>query len=241
MKIISSPTYMHACRQAANIISAQVILKPDSVLGLATGSTPLGVYRQLIRWHQKGDLDFSACYTVNLDEYVGLSAQDAQSYAAYMQRNFFSHVNIDPTRTHIPNGCNPNAQEECAAYDCSIRQMGGVDLQLLGLGHNGHIGFNEPDVFFPKGTHCVQLTEATLHANRRFFPDGKEMPRFAYTMGICDILQATRVVLLVSGAEKAQIVRTAFFGPITPAVPASILQLHKNFTLIGDEAALSAL
>ncbi len=239
MEIIKARDYEHMSRQAANILSAQVILHPDSVLGLATGSSPIGTYRQLIKWYEKGDLDFRRVRTVNLDEYVGLPAEHPQSYAHFMRENFFEHINIDPKNTNIPNGMNMDEEEECARYNGVIRGLGGVDLQLLGLGPNGHIGFNEPGESFTKGTHKVTLTEATIQANKRFFADEKDVPRCAYTMGILDIMQAERVVMVVSGEAKAEIVRAAFFGPVTPRVPASILQLHKNFTLVADEAALS--
>lgn len=226
-------------RQAANIISAQVILKPDSVLGLATGSSPIGVYKQLIEWYRKGDIDFSAVRTVNLDEYVGLGIDDEQSYIRFMRENFFDHINIDMKNVSIPCGKNTDAAAECARYDAVIRELGGIDLQLLGLGPNGHIGFNEPDEFFAKGTHLTKLAEATIQANKRFFESEDEVPRAAYTMGICDIMQAKRTVMVVSGKVKAEIVKKAFFGPVTPRVPASILQLHKDFTLVADEDALS--
>lgn len=241
MKIIPAKDYRHMSRQAANIISAQVILKGESVLGLATGSSPIGTYQQLIRWYEKGDLDFSHVRTVNLDEYVGLDGRSEQSYAYFMRHNFFDHINIDPHNTFIPCGMNPDAEAECARYDRVLRQLGTIDLQLLGLGPNGHIGFNEPDDHFTKGTHRVALSESTLAANRRFFAPGETPPRYAYTMGICDIMHAERVVMVVSGESKAAIVKAAFFGPVTPRVPASILQLHKDFTLVADETALSAL
>lgn len=241
MKIISAKDYDHMSRQAANIISAQVILKPDSVLGLATGSSPIGTYKQLIEWYEKGDIDFSQVKSVNLDEYVGLDLSSDQSYVYFMRHNFFDHINIDLNNTNVPCGVNMDAEAECARYDALIRSYGGIDLQLLGLGPNGHIGFNEPDDYFPKGTHKVQLTDATIQANKRFFEKEEDVPRYAYTMGICDIMQAKRVVMVVSGESKAGIVKEAFFGPITPKVPASILQLHKDFTLVADEAALSAI
>lgn len=239
MKIIRTKDYAHMSRQAANIISAQVILKPDSILGLATGSSPIGIYHQLIKWYEKGDIDFSRVSTVNLDEYVGLSPDHDQSYAYFMRTNFFDHINADPARLHIPSGIAADGEAECARYDALIRSFGGIDLQLLGLGPNGHIGFNEPSDVFEKGTHKVALTEATIQANKRFFADEKDVPRYAYTMGICDILQAKRVVMIVSGESKAQILKDAFFGPVTPRIPASILQLHTDFTLVADEAALS--
>ena len=239
MEIIRARDYDHMSRQAANILSAQVILHPDSVLGLATGSSPIGTYKQLIKWYEKGDLDFRRVHTVNLDEYVGLAADHEQSYAHFMRMNFFDHINVDLKKTNIPNGLNMDEEEECARYNAIIRKLGGVDLQLLGLGPNGHIGFNEPGESFTKGTHKVSLTDATIQANKRFFASESDVPRYAYTMGILDIMQAERVVMVVSGAGKADIVREAFFGPVTPRVPASILQLHKNFTLVADEAALS--
>ena len=239
VKIIRARDYAHMSRQAANIISAQVILKADSVLGLATGSSPVGAYKQLIEWYNKGDIDFSRVRTVNLDEYVGLPKDHEQSYALFMRHNFFDHVNVDQSNTNIPDGMAQDGEAECRRYDEKIRALGGIDLQLLGLGPNGHIGFNEPADYFEKGTHKVALTEATIQANKRFFADEKDVPRFAYTMGICDIMQAERIVMVVSGESKADILRQAFFGPVTPHVPASILQLHKDFTLVADEAALS--
>ena len=241
MRIISARDYDHMSRQAANIISAQVILKPDSVLGLATGSSPIGTYKQLIEWYEKGDIDFSKVKSVNLDEYVGLDLSSDQSYVYFMRHNFFDHINIDLNNTNVPCGVNMDAEGECARYDALIQSYGGIDLQLLGLGPNGHIGFNEPDDYFPKGTHKVQLTDATIQANKRFFEKEEDVPRYAYTMGICDIMQAKRVVMVVSGESKAGIVKEAFFGPVTPRVPDSILQLHKDFTLVADEAALPAL
>lgn len=241
MKIIRARDYNHMSRQAANIISAQVILKQDSVLGLATGSSPIGVYKQLIDWYKKGDIDFSQVRTVNLDEYVGLTADHEQSYARFMRENFFDHINIDPRHTNIPCGTASNAEAECKRYDALIQSFGGTDLQLLGLGPNGHIGFNEPGDVFEKGTHKIKLTDATIQANKRFFEREEDVPRYAYTMGICDIMQSKRIVMVVSGQSKAAIVRDAFFGPITSRVPASILQLHKDFTLVVDEGAGSLL
>lgn len=239
MEIIKARDYEHMSRQAANILSAQVILHPDSVLGLATGSSPIGTYKQLIKWYEKGDLDFRRVRTVNLDEYVGLAADHEQSYAHFMRVNFFDHINVDLKNTNIPDGTNLDEEEECARYNAVIRKLGGVDLQLLGIGHDGHIGFNEPADTFTKGTHKVSLTDVTIQANKRFFAGEADVPRYAYTMGILDIMQAERVVMVASGEDKAGIVKEAFFGPVTPRVPASILQLHKNFTLVADEAALS--
>ena len=239
MEIIKARDYEHMSRQAANIISAQVILHPTSVLGLATGSSPIGAYKQVIKWYEKGDLDFRRVRTVNLDEYVGLEATHEQSYAHFMRLNFFDHINVDLKNTNIPDGTNMDEEEECARYNAVIRKLGGVDLQLLCIGHDGHIGFNEPADTFTKGTHKVSQTDVTIQANKRFFASEADVPRYAYTMGILDIMQAERVVMVASGEDKAGIVKEAFFGPVTPRVPASILQLHKNFTLVADEAALS--
>ena len=204
MNIIRAKDYQDMSRKAANIISAQIIMKPDCVLGLATGSTPVGTYRQLIEWYEKGDLDFSRVSTVNLDEYRGLAHTDPQSY-----------------------------------YYFIIKSLGGIDLQLLGLGNNGHIGFNEPGAAFEKETHLVDLAESTIRANARFFTSIDEVPKQAYTMGIRTIMQAKKILVVVSGEGKADIVSRAFFGPVTPEVPASILQMHPDVTVVCDEAALS--
>ncbi len=226
-------------RKAANIISAQVIMKPDCVLGLATGSTPIGLYQQLVAWYEKGDLDFSEVRTVNLDEYKGLSRENDQSYYYFMHHNLFDHVNLPAENSHLPNGMEPDSDKECRRYSELIRSMGGVDLQLLGIGHNGHIGFNEPGDAFDNDVHCVDLTQSTNEANKRFFASADDVPKQAYTMGIKTIMQAKKILIVASGEDKAAIVRDAFFGPITPKVPASVLQLHNDVTLVADEAALS--
>ncbi len=226
-------------RKAANIISAQIILKPDCVLGLATGSTPIGTYQQLIERYREGDLDFSQVRTANLDEYRGLTRDNDQSYYYFMYHNLFKEVNIDMASTNIPDGTNPDSAAEAARYDQVIRDLGGVDLQLLGMGHNGHIGFNEPSDAFDKGTHCVDLQPSTIEANKRFFASIDDVPKQAYTMGIQTIMSARKILLLVSGAEKAEILHKALCGPITPHVPASVLQLHNDVTVVADEAALS--
>ena len=239
MKIISAKDYQALSRAAANIISAQVILKPSCVLGLATGSSPVGTYQQLIEWYKKGDLDFSQVRTVNLDEYVGLDKDHDQSYAYFMRTNLFDHINVDPANTNIPDGMAPDEAEECARYDKVIHDLGGIDLQLLGLGVNGHIGFNEPADAFVKNTNKVRLTDATIDANQRFFAKREDVPTHAYTMGIGGIMKAKRVLLVVNGKNKAQAVKDCFFGPIRPQAPGSILQLHPDFTLVADEEALS--
>lgn len=239
MKIYKAKDYKDMSRKAANIISAQVIMKPNCVLGLATGSTPIGTYAQLVEWYNKGDLDFSEVTTVNLDEYKGLPRTNDQSYYYFMHQHLFDRVNIDSERTNVPNGMEPDAEKECGRYEELIRSLGGVDLQLLGLGHNGHIGFNEPGEAFEKETHCVDLTESTIEANKRFFASADDVPKQAYTMGIKTIMQAKKILIVVNGENKADIVERAFFGPVTPEVPASILQLHNDVTLVGDEAALA--
>ena len=239
MKIYKAKDYKDMSRKAANIISAQVIMKPNCVLGLATGSTPIGTYDQLVEWYNKGDLDFSEVTTVNLDEYKGLPRTNDQSYYYFMHQHLFDRVNIDPERTNVPNGMEPDAEKECGRYEGLIRSLGGVDLQLLGLGYNGHIGFNEPGEAFEKETHCVDLTESTIEANKRFFASADDVPKQAYTMGIKTIMQAKKILIVVNGENKADIVERAFFGPVTPEVPASILQLHNDVTLVGDEAALA--
>ncbi len=238
MRIIKAEDYYSMSRMAANIISAQIIMKPKCVIGLATGSTPLGTYSQLIEWYKKGDLDFSEVTTINLDEYKGLSAENDQSYRYFMNKNLFDHINIDKRNTYVPNGLENDSEKACADYNEIIRKSGGVDLQLLGLGNNGHIGFNEPGEAFEKETHCVKLSESTVNANSRFFENIEDVPKEAYTMGIKSIMQAKKIVIVVNGKQKAQIVKEAFFGPVTPKVPASVLQLHNDVTLVGDAEAL---
>lgn len=235
MKLIETASYEKLSRSAANLISAQVILKPDSVLGLATGSSPLGTYRQLITWYEKGDVDFDKVISVNLDEYVGLSPKDAQSYRRFMNENFFDHINIRPENTFVPDGCAKNLDAACKAYDAHIEAVGGIDLQLLGIGLDGHIGFNEPDDVFVKNTHVVTLDPSTTRANARFFEDEAQVPRRAITMGMVSIMQAKKIVLIANGAAKRDILEKAFFGPITPRIPASILQLHPDITVIYSE------
>ena len=237
MRIIKTKDYADMSRKAANIIAAQVIAKPDCVLGLATGSTPIGTYKELIKAYENGDLDFSLVKTANLDEYRGLEKTNDQSYDYFMKDNLFNHININFENLNIPNGEKPDAEEECARYEAVVKALGGQDLQLLGMGHNGHIGFNEPADEFPKATHCVDLQESTIQANKRFFEKVEDVPTQAYTMGIGTIMQAKKILVIASGADKAEIIKKAFFGPITPQVPASILQLHPDVTVVVDEAA----
>ena len=239
MRIIKVRDYQDMSRKAANVLSAQIILKPNSVLGLATGSTPIGLYDQLVDWYGKGDLDFALVKTVNLDEYVGLPAYNDQSYRYFMEKHLYSRVNLNPQNVNIPNGMNADTNAECIRYEKVINDLGGIDLQLLGIGNNGHIGFNEPDNLFYRKTHVVDLTESTIEANKRFFEDVSMVPRQAITMGIGTIMQAKKIVMIANGEGKAQIIKEAFSKEINPHIPASILQLHPDFTLIADDAALS--
>lgn len=241
MRMIKAKNYDDMSRKVANILSAHVILKPNSVLGLATGSTVIGTYKQLIDWYRKDDLDFDMVSTVNLDEYVGLDSTHEQSYRYYMNYNFFNHINIRMSQTYLPDGKAKDIVSECQSYEYKIKSLGGVDVQLLGLGHNGHIGFNEPDKAFEQTTHCVTLEENTRTANARFFSNIDEVPTHAITMGIKTIMQAKQIVLAVSGADKAEILKKVLTGPVTPGIPGSILQMHPDVIVVADEAALSQL
>ncbi len=238
MKIYCAKDYEQASRITANILAAQIILKPNCVLGLATGSTPIGAYENLIKRYEAGDLDFSSVHSINLDEYRGLTPSNSQSYRYFMNTHLFDHVNIDKKNTFVPDGLEEDKEKACQDYDEIIRSHGGIDLQLLGLGHNGHIGFNEPGDSFAKTTHCVTLAESTVAANARFFASASEVPKEAYTMGIQSIMQAKKILVMVCGKDKKKIVQKAFYGSITPQVPASVLQLHPDVILVGDEAAL---
>ena len=238
MVIYKAKNYQDLSRKAANIISAQIIMKPDCVLGLATGSSPIGTYKQLIEWYNKGDLDFAKVTTINLDEYKGLDPDNDQSYRYFMNTNLFDHVNIDKARTYVPNGLEEDSEKACADYNEIIRSVGGIDMQLLGIGGNGHIGFNEPGAAFEKETHCVDLTESTIKANARFFETMDDVPKQAYTMGIKNIMTAKKILLVATGEAKAEALYKSLYGPITPNVPASILQLHPDVTVVADEGAL---
>jgi glucosamine-6-phosphate deaminase len=239
MKLIEAVNYDGMSRKAANILSAQLILFPRSVMGLATGATPLGIYRQLIDWYHKGDVDFSEMKTVNLDEYCSLPPQNPQSYHYYMHHNFFDSINVKPENIHIPDGMSADVEATCRNYDRLIAGLGGIDLQLLGLGATGHIGFNEPNESFDKMTHRVALKQKTIDDNARFFQSADEVPKYAITMGIKAIMQAKKILLVVNGAKKAEILEKVLYGPVTPAVPASILQLHPNVTVVADQEALA--
>ena len=232
MKIMYTDTYANMSRRAANIISAQIILHPKTVLGLPTGTTPIGAYRQLIEWYKKGDLDFSQVTTFNLDEYLGLDGSHPQSYRYFMDNQLFDHVNIRKGNTHVPDGTATDPEAECELYEQAIKEAGGIDLQVLGIGNNGHIGFNEPGAAYEKTTNVTELTESTIEANSRLFASKEEVPTKALTMGMKTIMHARRILLLVSGQHKLDILNAALHGPITPEVPASLLQLHPDLTVI---------
>ena len=228
-----------AGRLAADIFQEIINAKPDCVLGLATGSTPLPLYRELIEREKAGLINFSQCRSANLDEYKGLSGDHPQSYRYFMNENLFNHISIDPANTMVPDGLCEDAEAMCADYERKIEALGGVDIQLLGIGHDGHIGFNEPCDHFPNATHEVELEEITRQANKRFFNSIDEVPTAAYTMGCGTVMAARKVLLIATGKDKAEIVKQSFFGPVTPMVPASILQFHPDVTVIVDEAAAS--
>lgn len=232
MKIIRTKNYEEMSLEAAKVLAAQIVLKPDSVLGLATGSSPIGLYDKLVEWNEKGYVDFSEIRSVNLDEYCGLDGESDQSYRYFMNKNLFDRVNIDKANTNVPNGKAADYAAEGARYDALIESLGGIDIQLLGIGPDGHIGFNEPDEFFTKETHVVDLDPSTIEANSRFFASADDVPRQAVTMGMGGIMGAKKVLLIASGASKKEILEKALFGPITPEVPASLLQLHPDLTVV---------
>ena len=241
MRIIITDSYEEMSVAASRIVAGQLYLKPNSVLGLATGSTPLFMYKNLVHVHKEVGLDFSEVTSFNLDEYLGLNASDPNSYYYFMQENFFKHININPANIYIPNGMPDDIDSECANYDRLISEKGGIDLQILGIGKNAHIGFNEPDIKFEATTHKVKLDEETIHANARFFATIEEVPRFAISMGMKTIMHARRVVLLANGKNKAEAIYKAIYGGVRPDAPASILQLHRDVTVIVDQDAASLL
>lgn len=237
LNICKAENTEEAARLAADRFQELLCTKPACVLGLATGSTPIPLYRELIAREQAGRIDFSRVRSVNLDEYKGLAPDHPQSYRRFMQENLFDHISIRPENTYVPDGLATDVDAMCSAYERTIEDLGGVDLQLLGLGHDGHIGFNEPCGHFPVRTHETALTETTRQANARFFASAAEVPTAAYTMGVGTVMAARKILMIVTGADKSDILHKAFFGPVTPWVPASILQFHPDVTLICDRAA----
>jgi len=232
MKVIITVNYEEMSKKAAEIVKKQIKEKPNTVLGLATGSTPLGMYKHLIEMYKRGEIDFSNVITFNLDEYIGLSPDHPQSYHYFMFHNFFNHINIKKENVHIPNGIAEDLEEECRKYEEEIEKAGGIDLQILGIGINGHIGFNEPDESIETKTHVVTLTEKTINANKRFFKSAEEVPRKAITMGLGSIMKAKKIVLLASGKNKAEAIKETIKGQLTTKVPATVLALHPDVTII---------
>ena len=241
MRIYIEKDYDAMSRRAATVIAGEILHNPACVLGLATGSTPEGAYKYLVDWHKQGLLSFKDVLSVNLDEYVGLAPDHDQSYRYFMQSNLFDHVDIIPEHTQVPDGLTQDPKAFCDEYDAYIRSLGYVDMQLLGIGRNGHIGFNEPGDCFVKETHVVDLAESTIDANARFFASRDDVPKQAISMGMGAIMGAKKVLLCASGEEKAEAIYNSVCGPITPKCPGSILQLHKNVVLVADEAALCKL
>ncbi|WIV12255.1 glucosamine-6-phosphate deaminase [Proteiniborus sp. MB09-C3] len=241
MRIMIVNDYEEMSKKAAHIIASQIVLKPNSILGFATGSTPINTYKELINLYKNGVIDFSEVTSFNLDEYFELSKDNPQSYDYFMKANLFNHINIDDDRINIPNGMTDNIERECAEYEKKMKEAGGIDLQLLGIGRNGHIGFNEPADHFQSDTHLVQLDDDTIEANSRFFDSVDEVPTKAISMGIGSIMRAKKILLFASGTGKAEAIYDTVKGPITPRVPASILQLHPDVVIIADKEAASRL
>ncbi|MGO5066468.1 MULTISPECIES: glucosamine-6-phosphate deaminase [unclassified Clostridium] len=241
MRIIVVDNYEEMSKKAATMVASQVILKPDSVLGLATGDTPIGMYREIINIYKNQNLNFSKVKTFNLDEYYGLSKDNNQSYYYFMMNNLFNHVNIGKDNINIPNGMMNDIEKECKEYESNIVKAGGIDLQILGIGVNGHIGFNEPGESFEAETHLVNLDKKTIESNSRFFSSKDEVPTRAISMGIKTILYSKKIILLACGQNKADAIFKTIKGKITPNVPASILQLHKDVVVIVDKEAASKL
>ncbi|MEG1993902.1 MAG: glucosamine-6-phosphate deaminase [Oscillospiraceae bacterium] len=241
MKVIITKNYEEMSKVAANILAEQIKNNPESVLGLATGSTPIGLYKHLIELNKSKNISFRKIKTVNLDEYVGLEPTHDQSYRYFMNTNLFDHVDIDKSCTNVPSGIAKDFDAECERYENVIKDLGGIDIQLLGIGNNGHIGFNEPCEYFAKLTHITGLTKSTIEANARFFNSESDVPTKAISMGIKTIFGARKILLVASGESKAQTIFDTVCGEITPKVPASILQLHGDVTIVCDEAAAKLL
>jgi glucosamine-6-phosphate deaminase len=241
MRIIVVDNYEEMSWKAASLVSSQMILKPNTILGLATGDTPLGMYSELIKLYNKKEIDFREVKSFNLDEYYGIDENNSQSYYFYMMNNFFKHINISHENINVPNGDAENIYEECLRYENEIKKSGGIDIQVLGIGVNGHIGFNEPDINFEAETHLVNLDDTTIESNSRLFERREDVPTKAISMGIKTIMYSKRIVLLASGLSKADAIYKTINGKINPETPASILQLHQDVTVILDKDAASKL
>ncbi|MGN0026487.1 MAG: glucosamine-6-phosphate deaminase [Clostridium sp.] len=241
MKVIVTKNYDELSKVAANEMAMVVKNNPKAILGLATGGSPIGMYKELIKMNKEGEIDFSNVTTVNLDEYVGLSGDHPQSYRYFMNENLFNHINIDKKNTYVPNGLAKNIEEECKNYDNKIENLGGTDVQLLGIGNNGHIAFNEPDEDLVSGTHLTNLTQDTIQANARFFDSIDEVPKTALTMGLGGIMKSKKIIVIASGESKAEAVKAMVNGKISTKMPASMLQMHRDVVVIVDEAAAKLL
>lgn len=241
MRLMVTKNYEEMSKVAAKEMAEDIKKNPEIVLGLATGGTPVGMYKELIRMYNEGELDFSKVTSINLDEYVGLGGDHDQSYRYFMNTNLFNHINIDKNNTFVPNGLAENIEEECLNYDKRIQDMGGIDLQLLGLGANGHIGFNEPGEALSVGTHLTKLKESTIQANARFFTSIDDVPREAITMGLGGIMKAKKIMVIASGEGKSEVVKAMMSGKITTEIPATMLQMHRDVLLIVDEEAAKLL
>jgi glucosamine-6-phosphate deaminase len=241
MELLVVKNYEEMSKKAASIIASQVVIKPQSILGLATGDTPLGMYKELVEKYNRNEVDFSKVKTFNLDEYYGLEKENSQSYYYYMMNNFFKFINIDKNNVNVPKGTSDDVEEDCLNYEKKIKEAGGIDIQVLGIGVNGHIGFNEPNVNFEAQTHLVELDEKTIKSNARFFNSIDEVPKKAISMGIKTILQSKKIILLATGESKAEAIYNTLYGKISPEIPSSILQLHQDVTIILDEEAAKKL
>lgn len=237
MKLIVVNNYEELSKVAAKEFSKIIKEKENAVLGLATGGSPVGMYKELIRMYEQKELNFSKTTTVNLDEYIGLNPEHNQSYRYFMNNNLFNHINIDKSNTFVPNGLAEDLEAQCKEYDQKISELGGIDIQLLGVGNNGHIAFNEPNSELSSGTHIISLTDNTIEANARFFDNIDDVPRKAITMGVGGIMKAKKIILIASGESKAEAIKGIFSGKITTANPATMLQMHRDVTVIVDEAA----
>ena len=237
MRVIVCKNYEEMSDKATDLVRSQIVLKPESVLGLATGSTPIGLYQRLCKLYEKGDIDFSEVTTFNLDEYYPISKDNSQSYYYFMNEQLFSHINVDKNRTFIPNGETDDPEKECEAYEALIEEAGGIDLQILGIGQNGHIGFNEPDENLNTKTHLTGLTENTIDANSRFFEKKEDVPTKALTMGIATILKSKKIIIMANGASKRAAVAELLNEDITTSTPATMLKVHPDVVLICDEDA----
>lgn len=241
MKLIVTENYEELSKVAAGEMASVIRNNPKAILGLATGGSPVGMYKELIRMNKDGEIDFSDITTVNLDEYIGLSGEHPQSYRYFMNTNLFNHININKNNTYVPNGLAEDVEKECKEYDAKIAELGGTDVQLLGVGTNGHIAFNEPDEALVSGSHLTGLTEDTIKANARFFNSIDEVPTKALTMGLGEIMKSKKIIVIASGEGKAEAVKAMLSGMISTKMPASMLQMHRDVVVIIDKAAAKLL